>query len=121
MDMGGMQMSNPAATQDKYISTSISSNENLHTKNKKQIYFIKASFLKKTFLRTYFFKKFKLILASPYSFIIQQFCSKFTRQTTPGSNHSNPFPNFTHNTFYMHVALSDYAYIFFTELKCIFL
>lgn len=46
MDMRGAGTSNPAAIQDKYISTSISSFENLHTnKNKKQIsYFIETSF-----------------------------------------------------------------------------
>lgn len=48
MDMGGAGTSNPAATWDKYISTSISSFENLHTnKNEKQIsYFIETSFEK---------------------------------------------------------------------------
>lgn len=46
--MGEVGTSNPAATWNKYISTSISSIENLHTsKDKKQIsYFVKASFLK---------------------------------------------------------------------------
>lgn len=45
--MGDMGSGTPAAIQDKYISTSISSIENLRTsKNKKQICFVKASFLK---------------------------------------------------------------------------
>lgn len=52
MDTGEAGLSNPAATRDKHMSTSITSTENLHsTKNMKQIsYFIKTISLKITMI-----------------------------------------------------------------------
>lgn len=54
MDAGEAGPSNPDATGDEYISTSITSTENLHSsKNKSQIsYFIETSFFKKELLKS---------------------------------------------------------------------
>lgn len=99
-----MEISNPAATWDKYISTSISSTENPHSRqNKKQIsYFVQASFLKSMMWTTEFFLIFKVIIASPYSAKNSVQSSPFLLSTprwiAPGSNCANHFPNFTHST-----------------------